>query len=383
MVSGYERYYQVVKCFRDEDLRADRQPEFTQIDMEMSFVDMEDIFGIVEGMTRTVFKETLGIEIASPFRRLSYREAMDRFGCDKPDLRFSLELKDLTDLAALSDFQVFKSVAQGGGRVKAVNAKGCAGFSRKDLDVLTDEVKAFGAKGMAWIKIDSNGLQSPITKFFTKEIMDQIVARLEGKEGDLLLFCADKPKVVADSLNFIRNRLAEKMGLKDDSKYEILWVTDFPLFEYNEEDKRYYAMHHPFTSPMRDDLGLFETDPGKMRANAYDLVLNGQEIGGGSLRIFQKELQDKMFRALNIGEEEARVKFGFLLDAFEYGAPPHGGIALGLDRLAMILTGAKSIRDVIAFPKTQKASCQMTDAPSEVSPEQLRERKLEVTKFKD
>ncbi|MBI5186331.1 MAG: aspartate--tRNA ligase [Nitrospinae bacterium] len=383
MVAGFERYYQIVKCFRDEDLRADRQPEFTQIDMELSFVDREDIFRIVEGLVKEIFKAALGLDVPLPFPRLPYAEVMDRFGSDKPDMRYGLELKDITDLALKSDFKVFRSVAEDGGVVKGINAAGCAGFSRKDLDTLTEDIKPFGAKGMAWIKIDADGLQSPIIKFFEKEIMDGIVKRLEGKPGDVLLFVADKPKVAADSLNFIRGRLAEKLNLIDASKYSFLWVTDFPLFEYNEEDRRFYAMHHPFTSPLPEDALLFDSDPGKMRANAYDLVLNGQEIGGGSIRIFQKEMQEKMFRALNMGEEEARAKFGFLLDAFEYGAPPHGGIALGLDRLAMILTGAKSIRDVIAFPKTQKAACLLSDAPSEVSAEQLKELRLEIAKFKE
>ncbi len=383
MVAGYDRYYQIVKCFRDEDLRADRQPEFTQIDMEFSFVDRDDILRVVEEMIKKIFKATLEIDIPVPFPRLRYAEAMDRFGSDKPDTRFGLELKDLTDLALKSNFKVFRSVAEGGGQVKGINAAGCSGLSRKELDTLTEEVKTYGAKGMAWIKIDSKGLQSPIIKFFDKELMDEIVERLEGKEGDILLFIADKPKVVADSLNFIRNRLAEKSGLIDNSKHALLWVTDFPLFEYNEEDGRYYAMHHPFTSPLEEHISLFDKEPEKMMANAYDLVLNGQEIGGGSIRIFQKELQEKMFRALSIHEEEAKMKFGFLLDALEYGAPPHGGIALGLDRLVMILTGAKSIRDVIAFPKTQKAACLMSDAPSDVSKDQLKELKLEIAKFKD
>lgn len=383
MVAGYDRYYQIVKCFRDEDLRADRQPEFTQIDMELSFVTHEDVFRVVETMIQAIFKATLGIEIPVPFPRFRYAEVMDRFGSDKPDMRFGLELKDLTDLALKSDFKVFRSVAENGGQVKGINATGCSGFSRKELDTLTEEVKTYGAKGMAWIKIDSTGLQSPIIKFFDKEVMDEIVGRLEGKEGDILLFIADTRKVVADSLNFIRNRLADKLGLIDESKHNLLWVTEFPLFEYNEDDSRYYAMHHPFTSPVEEDLPLFDKEPEKMRADAYDLVLNGQEIGGGSLRIFQKEIQDKMFRALNIGEDEAKTKFGFLLEALEYGAPPHGGIALGLDRLVMILAGAKSIRDVIAFPKTQKAACLMADAPSEVDGGQLKELKLEIAKFKD
>ena len=382
MISGFERYYQIVKCFRDEDLRADRQPEFTQIDMEMSFVNQEDLFSIAEEMMVNIYKEIKGIDIKTPFDTLMYEEAMDRFGNDHPDTRFGLELKDITALSRHSDFKVFTTATDKNGQVKAINAKGCANFSRKELGDLTEGAKVYGAKGMAWIKINKDGLQFPIVKFFKKELMDQIVKRLEGEVGDLLLFMADTPKIVADSLSYLRLTIGKRLNLIDDSKVNFVWITDFPLVEYDEKEKRHIAMHHPFTSPHDSDLEYFESDPLKIKAKAYDLVLNGTEIGGGSIRIHRKEIQDKMFKLLGMSKEEAEKRFGFLLHALEYGAPPHGGIAFGLDRIIMILTGAASIRDVIAFPKTQKATCLMTEAPSGVDQKQLKELKLKLDVIK-
>lgn len=373
MVAGLERYYQIVRCFRDEDLRADRQPEFTQIDMELSFIDEEDIMSIAEGMISRIFQEARGIALETPFPRLTYSQALERFGLDKPDTRFDLELKDISDLASESGFKVFTDAVASGGMVRGIRLPGCASYSRKEIDDLTEAVKIFGAKGLAWFKVAEDGLQSSITKFFEPALLQKISDRLGGTPGDLLVFVADRPGVVFESLGNLRNRMAKQLGLIDESRYNFLWVTDFPLLEWNENEKRFSAMHHPFTSPCEADLSLLQSDPSKVRARAYDLVLNGSEIGGGSIRIHRKELQEQMFSALGMDREEAGSRFGFLLEALEYGAPPHGGIAFGLDRIAMILTGAQSIRDVIAFPKTQKATCLMTGAPSKVDQKQLHE----------
>ena len=373
MVSGFDRYFQIVKCFRDEDLRADRQPEFTQIDCEMSFVDREDVISVMEGMIAAVFREAIGVEISLPMPRMTYAETMDRYGVDNPDLRFGLELTDISDLVRGCGFKVFADAVQWGGIVKALNVKGGANLSRKELDDLTEFVKVYGAKGLAWVKMTENGWQSPIAKFFTAAELSALNERLEAETGDLLLFGADSFAVVNESLGRLRGHLGHKLGLAKKDDYRFVWVTDFPLLEWDGEMRRHVAVHHPFTAPMDEDLPLLGSDPGKARAKAYDLVLNGSEIGGGSIRIHDQAIQSKMFDLLGIGEEEARAKFGFLLDALEFGAPPHGGIAFGLDRLTMILTGSESIRDVIAFPKTQKATCLMSEAPGVVDDKQLRE----------
>ena len=373
MVSGFDRYFQIVKCFRDEDLRADRQPEFTQIDCEMSFVNRSQVMGIMEGMISKVFKAALGVEVSLPLPHLTYDEALDRFGVDNPDLRFDMELVDITQQVANSQFKVFASVAADGGLVKALNVKGGATFSRKDLDGFTDFVKIYGAKGLAWVKVKEGEWQSPIAKFFTADELSALNEKLGAEVGDLLLFMADTPAVANEALGRLRGHLGQKLGLTRKDDYKFVWVTDFPLLEWDDEQRRHVAVHHPFTAPLEEDIPLLDTDPGKARAQAYDIVLNGSEIGGGSIRIHDQAVQSQMFELLGIGEEEAREKFGFLLDALIFGAPPHGGIAFGLDRLMMILTGSDSIRDVIAFPKTQKATCLLSDAPNRVDDKQLQE----------
>ncbi|MBI4828187.1 MAG: aspartate--tRNA ligase [Nitrospinae bacterium] len=373
MVGGMDRYFQIVKCFRDEDLRADRQPEFTQIDMEMSFVDEEEVRRVCEGLIGEMFMAARAIKLDTPFPLISYADAMNRFGVDRPDLRFGMELAGVSALAAQCEFKVFKDALAGGGAVRGMAVPGGAAFSRKDLEDITNEAIQLGAKGLAWIKVTGEGYQSPIAKFFQTATLDGIREALGAGAGDLMVFVADSVKAGYAVLGALRLSLGHRLGLIDGAKLNFVWVVDFPLLEYDEEEKRYVALHHPFTSPKLEDIALFDTDPGKMRARAYDLVLNGSEIGGGSIRIHQREVQDMMFRALSIGPDEAREKFGFLLEAFEFGAPPHGGIAFGLDRICAILTGAESIRDVIAFPKTQKGACLLTDAPSEVAPRQLKE----------
>jgi len=379
MVSGMDRYFQIVKCFRDEDLRFDRQPEFTQIDIEMSFGSEKFIFQMLEEMMAEIYKEILDVKIDTPFPVLKYQDAIDRFGTDKPDMRFDMEIVDLGEIVRGTSFKVFAQVLESGGQVRALNVKNSADtLSRKILDDLTEIAKTYGAKGMAWIKVQKDGLQSPIIKFFEQEMLDQMLKALGSQPGDTVVFIADTPKIVADALAHLRLALGKQLNLINESKNVFTWVTEFPLVEYDETEKRYTAMHHPFTAPREEDLDKFESDPGSIKARAYDLVLNGNEIGGGSIRIHQKEVQEKMFKLLGIGQEEAESKFGFLLDALKYGAPPHCGIALGLDRITMLLTGAGSIRDVIAFPKTQKATCLMTQAPSEVDPKQLRELRLKA-----
>ncbi|GMB07512.1 aspartate--tRNA ligase [Thermolongibacillus altinsuensis] len=379
MVAGFERYYQIARCFRDEDLRADRQPEFTQVDIETSFMSQDDIMAMVERMMARVMKVAKGIDLPLPFPRMSYDEAMNRYGSDKPDTRFGMELVDLSEQVKDCGFKVFASAVQNGGQVKAINVKQAAEkYSRKDIDRLTEFVARYGAKGLAWLKVEADGLKGPIAKFFNEEEQKEMMQTLEAETGDLLLFVADQKKVVADALGALRLKLGKELNLIDETKFNFLWITDWPLLEYDEEEGRYYAAHHPFTMPVREDLPKLETEPEKVRAQAYDLVLNGYELGGGSLRIFERDVQEKMFRVLGFTQEEAKEQFGFLLEAFEYGTPPHGGIALGLDRLVMLLAGRTNLRDTIAFPKTASASCLLTEAPSPVSDEQLNELHLEV-----
>jgi aspartyl-tRNA synthetase len=380
MMAGMERYYQICRCFRDEDLRADRQPEFTQIDLEMSFVREEDIFQVVEGLLATLFRELLEVELETPFPRLGYQECLDRFGLDRPDLRFGLELKDITDLVRGADFRQFREVVEHGGIVKALCGEGMARFSRKELDDLVDLAGVYGARGLAWVKVQSQGWQSPLAKYFPEGLQEAINARLRAKEGDLLLFVADKPMVANTALGQLRLHLGQREGLIPEGTYRLAWVTEFPLLEWDHEERRHVAVHHPFTAPWEEDIPLLDTDPGRVRARAYDLVLNGEEIGGGSIRNFRREIQDKVFEILGFSKAEAEEKFGFLLEALEYGAPPHGGIAFGFDRLVAIMCGVKSIREVIAFPKTQKAACPMTRAPARVEAEQLLELGLRLEK---
>jgi aspartyl-tRNA synthetase len=378
MISGFDRYFQIVRCFRDEDLRVDRQPEFTQIDIEMSFPHVEELYALIEGMMVRAFKVGRGIDIPTPFPRLTYQEAMDRFGKDAPDIRFGMELCDITPLAGESEFAIFRQAIEAGGQVKGFNAKGCAGYSRKELDDLTAFVKPFKAKGLAWMKVTAEGIQSPIARFFPEPTLQAITQRMGSEPGDLLLLVADKPEVVADALGNLRLHLGERLGLIPRDVLTFVWVVDFPLLEYSEEERRYIAKHHPFTAPRDEDLPLLQTDPARVRAKAYDLVLNGRELGGGSIRLHRRETQELMFQVLGMSKDEAYEQFGFLMEALELGAPPHGGIALGLDRLMMLLTGAPAIRDTIAFPKTQKATCLMTNAPSRVDEKQLKELHLKV-----
>ena len=379
MISGFDKYYQIVKCFRDEDLRADRQPEFTQVDIEMSFVDQEDIIAMGEDMLRKVVKDVKGIDVSGPFPRMTYAEAMDRFGSDKPDTRFGMELINVSQLGKEMNFKVFKDTVDNNGEIKAIVAKDAANkYTRKDMDALTEFVNIYGAKGLAWVKVVDDGLSGPIARFFEDVNVETLKQLTEAKPGDLVMFVADKPNVVAQSLGALRIKLAKELGLIDESKLNFLWVTDWPLLEYDEDAKRYVAAHHPFTSPKREDIEKLDTEPENVQANAYDIVLNGYELGGGSIRIHDGELQQKMFEVLGFTNEQAQEQFGFLLDAFKYGAPPHGGIALGLDRLVMLLTNRPNLRDTIAFPKTASATCLLTDAPGEVSDKQLQELSLRI-----
>ncbi|MFB5087978.1 aspartate--tRNA ligase [Psychrobacillus sp. PGGUH221] len=379
MVSGFEKYYQIARCFRDEDLRADRQPEFTQIDMEMSFLSMDEILEMNERMMKKIMKDVKGIDVTIPFNRMNYDEAMNRFGSDKPDVRFGLELVDLSEIVKDSAFKVFASAVENGGQVKAINVKGAAdNYSRKDIDALGEFAAVYGAKGLAWLKVDQEGLKGPIAKFFEGDAATSLIETLEATAGDLLLFVADKKSVVADALGALRMKLGKDLQLIDESRFEFLWVVDWPLFEYDEKEGRYYAAHHPFTRPFDEDLALMDSEPSKVRAQAYDLVLNGYELGGGSLRIYSRDVQEKMFEILGFSEEEAKEQFGFLMEAFEYGTPPHGGVAFGLDRLVMLLSGRTNLRDTIAFPKTASASCLLTQAPSSVASAQLEELSLNV-----
>ena len=378
MASGFDKYYQIVKCFRDEDMRADRQPEFTQIDMEMSFISEKDIINTVEGMMARIFKACLDRDLQIPFPQLTYKEAIDRYGRDNPDMRFSLELEDLTDMAGESAFRVFSEAAKSGGVVKALLLADGKILSRKDLDALGDFVGEYGAKGVAWARVNEDGWTGSIAKFFDQEEIKGINEKMGAQPGSLLLFVADTKDVVNKALGALRIHLAEKLGLIDKKTLAFTWITEFPMFEYSKTENRYMATHHPFTSPAAEDIPLLETDPGKVRARAYDLVLNGSEIGGGSIRIHKSDIQSMIFKTLGLSEDEARTKFGFLLDALKYGTPPHGGIAFGLDRMIMIMAGAESIRDVMAFPKTLKATCLLTGAPSEVSAEQLAELSLKT-----
>ncbi|NGD08784.1 aspartate--tRNA ligase [Staphylococcus aureus] len=379
MISGFDKYYQIVKCFRDEDLRADRQPEFTQVDIEMSFVDQEDVMQMGEEMLKKVVKEVKGVEINGAFPRMTYKEAMRRYGSDKPDTRFEMELIDVSQLGRDMDFKVFKDTVENDGEIKAIVAKGAAEqYTRKDMDALTEFVNIYGAKGLAWVKVVEDGLTGPIGRFFETENVETLLTLTGAEAGDLVMFVADKPSVVAQSLGALRVKLAKELGLIDETKLNFLWVTDWPLLEYDEDAKRYVAAHHPFTSPKEADIAKLGTAPEEAEANAYDIVLNGYELGGGSIRIHDGELQEKMFEVLGFTKEQAQEQFGFLLDAFKYGAPPHGGIALGLDRLVMLLTNRTNLRDTIAFPKTASATCLLTNAPGEVSDKQLEELSLRI-----
>ena len=379
MVSGYDRYFQLARCFRDEDLRADRQPEFTQVDMELSFVDVDDVIDVNERLLARLFKEIIGVDVPLPIQRMTWQEAMDRFGSDKPDTRFGMELNDVTDVVRDCEFAVFKNAIADGGSVRGINAKGQGTMPRKKIDALVAFVKDYGAKGLAYIAIQPDGsIKSSFAKFMKDEEMKALIAAMQGEPGDLLLFAADKNKIVYASLGALRLELADKMGLLDKNQYNFLWVTEFPLLEWSDEENRFQAMHHPFTMPMEEDLQYIDTDPGRVRAKAYDIVLNGTEIGGGSVRIHQDDIQEKMFEALGFTKERAHEQFGFLLDAFKYGVPPHAGLAYGLDRLIMLMAKVDSIRDVIAFPKVKDASCLLTNAPDTVDEKQLEELGIRV-----
>lgn len=379
MVSGMNRYFQIVRCFRDEDLRANRQPEFTQVDIEMSFVDVEDVISVNEKLIQRIFKEVKNIDIEVPIKRMPYKVAMDKYGCDKPDLRFGYELTNITEIFKNTEFNAFKSTCESKGLIKCIKIEGAADeFSKKGISKLEKFVKTYGAKGLAWLKFEGGAIDSPIAKFLSEEEIKQLEASLELNEKDIVFIVADKESVVNTALGALRIEIAKKKGLIDNNKYELVWITDFPLFEFDEEENRYVAKHHPFTSPVDEDIEKIESDPGEVRAKAYDIVINGDEIGGGSIRITNRELQNRMFRALGFTDEEANEKFGFLLEAFKYGVPPHGGIAYGLDRFMMLLTKSDNIRDVIAFPKTQSATCLMTEAPTHASENQLNELCIEV-----
>lgn len=384
MCSGFDRYFQIARCYRDEDLRADRQPEFTQVDMELSFVDIDDVIDVNERLLARLFKETIGIDVELPIQRMTYREAMDRFGSDKPDTRFGMELKDVSEIVKGCGFGVFTGALENGGSVRGINAKGQGAMPRKKIDALTAYAKDFGAKGLAYLAVNEDGTyKSSFAKFMTEEELNTLVKAMDGEKGDLLLFAADKNKVVYDVLGNLRLELAKSLDLLDKNKYNFLWVTEFPLFEWSDEQDRYLSMHHPFTMPMEEDLELLDKDLGSVRAKAYDIVLNGTEIGGGSVRIFQDDVQEKMFEKLGFTKEEANEKFGFLIDAFKYGVPPHAGLAYGLDRLIMLMTKEDSIRDVIAFPKVKDASCLMSEAPNIVEKKQLEELEIAVMNKED
>lgn len=381
MVSGCDRYIQIAKCFRDEDLRADRQPEFTQIDLEMSFVDQDDVIAMQEGLLVRIFRELMGIEIQAPFPRMTYDEAMERYGSDKPDTRFGFELKSLNDVVKDTEFKVFADALAGGGDVRGICIDGGSPkFSRKDIDKLTDQTKHYGARGVVWLRVEEGEIKSSVNKFFSQEQLAEIAAVFGAKTGDLILIVADKAKVVFDSLGFLRRHVAGILGLLDDSKFNLLWVTDFPMFEKDDETGELKAMHHPFTNPKAEDIPLLDTEPEKVKADAYDIVLNGVELGGGSIRIHDAQLQARMFKALRLTDEECQEKFGFLLEAFKYGVPPHGGLAYGLDRLVMLLTGSSSIREVMAFPKNQNAQCMVCEAPGVVEEDQLEELGIRLQK---
>ncbi len=381
MVGGTDRYFQIVKCFRDEDLRADRQPEFTQIDLEMSFVDMDDVMEMQEGFMKRLFKEVMGQDISTPFPKMTYDEAMERFGSDKPDTRFGFELKRLNETVKNCGFKVFTDALSSGGDVRGININGGADkFSRKDIDKLQEALKSYGAKGLVWIKLENGNISSSVNKFFSEKEFSEIAGVFDAQAGDLIFIVSGKSSVVFDSLGFLRREVAGKLGILDDSQYNFLWVYDFPLYEYDEEERRYFAMHHPFTSPKIEDIPYMETDPAKVKAKAYDIVLNGVELGGGSIRIHDQELQKLMFKCLGLSDDEANEKFGFLIEAFKYGTPPHGGLAYGLDRLVMLLSGEHSIREVIAFPKNQAAMCMVSEAPSYATSEQLDELGISLKK---